>query len=208
MPQSDSEALRAFIDALHAFIAYSKKASELKSEDYADAENLERFLKTRDELIGVIANTRRPALVAGVRVGKTFEKMSDMVNHCQTSCIKHKVLGKSNNHLRLFAKLVKYLRSLSDLVAVAESIETGKSSSHSEPARAQLVLSKTEAAVLSIIKAQPSGQGIQGKEILKELRKKNIHIAESSLRRHILPKLKTCGVTNHPAAGGYLPPKA
>jgi hypothetical protein len=65
-------------------------------------------------------------------------------------------------------------------------------------------LNKTESAVLSIIRGQPKGQGITGKEILKKLREKHINIAYSYLRRHILQKLKNQGVTNHPAAGGYV----
>lgn len=68
-------------------------------------------------------------------------------------------------------------------------------------------LGKTEKAVLAIIKSQPKGNGINGKEIIKKLKDKGILIAESSLRKHILPKLIAGhGVVNHRAAGGYLIP--
>ena len=66
-------------------------------------------------------------------------------------------------------------------------------------------LNRTDRAVLSIIKAQPKGQGVSGKEILKRLKDKHIIIVESTLRKHVLPKLmKHHGVVNHKAAGGYL----
>ena len=75
-----------------------------------------------------------------------------------------------------------------------------------QPAPA-MALTKTEAAVLSIIKAQPKGEGIRAKGIIKELKRRCIQLAESSLRKHVLPKLVTrYGVINHRAAGGYLVP--
>jgi hypothetical protein len=68
-------------------------------------------------------------------------------------------------------------------------------------------LTKTERVALSIIKAQPKGRGISGKEIIAELKRKNIILLESTLRRHILPKLaEHFGVVNQRAAGGYLIP--
>jgi hypothetical protein len=66
-------------------------------------------------------------------------------------------------------------------------------------------LADTESIVLAIIRAQPKGRGIAGKEIIKKLKAKKIQIKESTLRKHILPKLrKHYGVINHRAAGGYL----
>jgi repressor of nif and glnA expression len=61
---------------------------------------------------------------------------------------------------------------------------------------------------LLIIKTQPKGKGINGKGIIKQLKNKGIELAESSLRKHVLPKLKSYGVVNHRAAGGYLIPSA
>jgi hypothetical protein len=56
-------------------------------------------------------------------------------------------------------------------------------------------LSRTEKAVLAIIKAQPKGKGIVGKGIITKLKQKKIELLDSTLRRHILPKLKVhCGV--------------
>jgi hypothetical protein len=61
--------------------------------------------------------------------------------------------------------------------------------------------------VLTIIKKQRRGKGIQGKAIVAALKKKGIELNERTLRRHILPALKQhYGVQNIRAAGGYLIP--
>jgi hypothetical protein len=68
-------------------------------------------------------------------------------------------------------------------------------------------LTATEQKVLDIIKAQPKGKGVIGKFIIKELKRKKIDINETTLRRHILPKLILhFGVRNQRGAGGYLIP--
>jgi hypothetical protein len=68
-------------------------------------------------------------------------------------------------------------------------------------------LKHSEQAVLNIIKNQPKGKGIQGKAIIAALKKKRIDLKETTLRKHILPKLKRFyGVQNIRAAGGYLIP--
>jgi hypothetical protein len=68
-------------------------------------------------------------------------------------------------------------------------------------------LSITDKGVLAIIKRQRRGQGIQGKAIISALRERSIDLKESTLRRHVLPKLRVHGVQNSRAAGGYLVPR-
>jgi hypothetical protein len=59
-------------------------------------------------------------------------------------------------------------------------------------------------AVLSIFQEQPQGKGLTGKEIVVALRKKGIEIADATLRRHCLPKLKELyRIENTPSRGGY-----
>jgi hypothetical protein len=66
----------------------------------------------------------------------------------------------------------------------------------------------TDKAVLDIIKAQPKGKGIKGQTIVKTLEKQGIEIALSTLKRHIIPKLKAShGVVYERARGGYLIPR-
>ena len=73
------------------------------------------------------------------------------------------------------------------------------------PRAARETLSATEKAVLAVIESQPKGQGITSKEIIAKLKKKGVTLANSSLRKHIMPVLKRqCGVVNHRAAGGYM----
>jgi len=75
-----------------------------------------------------------------------------------------------------------------------------------EPERGSAApLTPTERAVLAIIKKQRRGSGIEGKAIITALKKTGIELKETTLRRHIIPKLKKChGVMNTRAAGGYL----
>lgn len=66
-------------------------------------------------------------------------------------------------------------------------------------------LTRTEQAVLAIISNQPKGQGVVGKGIIAKLKQQKIELKESTLRRHILPKLKVHhGVIACRSAGGYL----
>jgi hypothetical protein len=68
-------------------------------------------------------------------------------------------------------------------------------------------LTLTEQTVLEIIRSLPKGEGITAKLIIKKLKAKRIEIVESTLRKHILRKLKEhYGVVNQPGAGGYLIP--
>jgi hypothetical protein len=85
--------------------------------------------------------------------------------------------------------------------------ETPEEGNNLAPEVDQSSLSRTELAVLLIIRDQPSGRGISGKGIIGQLKKRGVEITESSLRRHILPKLmKSHSVVNHRAAGGYFIP--
>lgn len=68
---------------------------------------------------------------------------------------------------------------------------------------AVLPLGPTAQEVLKIIESLTKGQGMTGKEIIAELKKRKMSIKESSLRKHIIPKLKSYGIVNIPSAGGY-----
>src|SRR5262245_41770039 len=48
----------------------------------------------------------------------------------------------------------------------------------------------TDGQVLSIIKAQPKGKGIKGQTIVNKLKRQGIAIALSTLKRHVIAKLK------------------
>jgi hypothetical protein len=68
-------------------------------------------------------------------------------------------------------------------------------------------LKGTAKAALAIIRAQ-KGQGLSAKELAKELERKGIEVVESTLRRHILPKLIPHGIANDRARGGYYDARA
>jgi hypothetical protein len=76
-----------------------------------------------------------------------------------------------------------------------------------EPSPDETHLTATERAMLAIIRIQPKGKGISGKEIIRDLHLKHIALELATLRRHVLPKLcQHFGVINQRAAGGYLIP--
>ena len=66
-------------------------------------------------------------------------------------------------------------------------------------------LSKSERAVLEIIRALPDGEGILGPQILKELGKRGIRsVDQSHLTSRIMPMLKEhYGIANRPNVGYY-----
>jgi hypothetical protein len=63
-------------------------------------------------------------------------------------------------------------------------------------------LGPTARAVLAAIRAG-KGKGLSGKEIVKKLAREGLHVRESTLRRHVLPKLTAHGIRNERARGGY-----
>lgn len=72
------------------------------------------------------------------------------------------------------------------------------------PVDSRQSLTEPEQRVLDLIKAQPSGRGITGKQIVTNLKKLAIELKESTLRRHVLPKLaKHFRVKNQRSRGGY-----
>jgi hypothetical protein len=84
---------------------------------------------------------------------------------------------------------------------------TGQGQRASESSKS-VQLTNTAKTVLAIIKAQPQGKGIKGQSIVNKLDKQGIEIASSTLRRHIIPKLKADhGVIYDRARGGYLIPR-
>ena len=65
-------------------------------------------------------------------------------------------------------------------------------------------LTRTEKATLALLHKT---KGRSAKQLVKELGKKGHTVEESTLRRHILPKLKAhCGVRNVRSMGGYIKP--
>jgi hypothetical protein len=69
-------------------------------------------------------------------------------------------------------------------------------------------LTETERFVLEIIRSQPAGQGIAGKDICIRMRDKPYQtpIAENTLTTHIIPKLKAAGLIESGGPGrGYYP---
>lgn len=84
------------------------------------------------------------------------------------------------------------------LVAYQTFAELDESSSQTHPNR-------TSQAILEILREQPKGKGLNGKEIVSLLAKRGIEISEDTFRRHHVASLKkTHGLVNHPAAGGYM----
>lgn len=65
-------------------------------------------------------------------------------------------------------------------------------------------LSETERRVFEIIDKQPDGEGVTGPEIIELLRRQNFPIEQSTLTKHIIPKLKKArGVRNRRGGVGY-----
>jgi len=68
-------------------------------------------------------------------------------------------------------------------------------------------LTDTERKVLDIIRAQPPGAGVTGKEILAALARQGIDLEQSTLTRHVIPNLKRWhGVRNAGGGRGYFIP--
>jgi hypothetical protein len=66
-------------------------------------------------------------------------------------------------------------------------------------------LTDTEKRVLDLIKSQPQGTGVTGSQIVTTLSNQNYPIEQSTLTRHIIPKLKQWyGVKNRPGVGYYI----
>jgi hypothetical protein len=65
-------------------------------------------------------------------------------------------------------------------------------------------LTDLERTVLKIISDRPKGAGLSGKEIVARLKRFGIDVTESTLRRHVIPQVKSvAGVRNSPSRGGY-----
>jgi hypothetical protein len=66
-------------------------------------------------------------------------------------------------------------------------------------------LTPKEQAVFDIIREQPIGRGIIGKDIIKMAKKRGVTISsENVLTRHIIPKLRPYGVVNAGGGRGYV----
>jgi hypothetical protein len=73
------------------------------------------------------------------------------------------------------------------------------------PADSAPPLTEAEGKVLELIKQQPKGQAITGPEIISSLNKQGFPMEQSTLTRHIIPKLKKgYGVKNRRGVGYYV----
>jgi hypothetical protein len=68
-------------------------------------------------------------------------------------------------------------------------------------------LTDTERSVYKVIASQPRGKGLEGKEIVVKVKNQGVALEETTLRRHVIPRLKALmGVRNSSARGGYYLP--
>jgi hypothetical protein len=66
-------------------------------------------------------------------------------------------------------------------------------------------LTPKERTVFDIIREQPAGCGIIGKDIIKLAKKRGVIISSKNvLTRHIIPKLRPYGVVNASGGRGYV----
>ena len=196
---SDVEALRDYMKAITDFVyAAQGRAEALEPQSVP-------FGQLRIGLLTTISERRQGAFVAGVLAGEAPERMKALLDACYDACARFRPRaegGSGSPWPEMMAVLATRLGELGDLIALAEA-RLGKGTS----AVAKTGLTRTEEAVLSIIKAQPKGKGVNGKGIIKQFKGQGVTLKESSLRKHLLPKLiKHHGVVNHRAAGGYLIP--
>ncbi len=88
--------------------------------------------------------------------------------------------------------------------ATGPATTAGSSAQPCQPGQtAKTPLTDSERRVLELIKGAPDG--IMGPQIVAALSKEGIRLAQSTLTRHIIPKLKARGVKNRRGAGYYLP---
>jgi hypothetical protein len=156
-----------------------------------------------------LRKSSRPGLdtIPGIDFAKMHARQQKDANE-ECGRKKNVVANSCNRALEVAAKVCAQADRADEEASRLSESQAGPSS-HTEKStdeRPDAALSQTQSAVLSIIKAEPKGKGIQAKEIVRKLKGKHIEIAESTLRRHVLPGLKAHGVINHKAAGGYLVP--
>jgi hypothetical protein len=98
------------------------------------------------------------------------------------------------------AAVGEILRLAVALCPPAKQEDTGTIAASSVPP-----LTETGAAVLALIKAQPTGSGITGREIVKVLSERGFPIQQSTLTKHVMPELKKWhGVKNRLGVGYYI----
>ncbi len=202
MPPTDPHAIRAYAEVLTGILSVVREAASDSRPVWTHAESAERF----KSLLLQLRERRQAALVAGVDVGQPIDNMRSLLNNCQVACYGHKRReeqhGSAYAHEFLESNLASCLDELNDLAVLAE--RQAKAPVQVKEGEPKPELNPSATAVLAIIRSQPPGVCIQGKEIIKKMRERKSPISEATLRKHILPKLKSYGVVNHPAAGGYL----
>jgi hypothetical protein len=206
-PPSDQEALRAFVAAVNDFIEFAKGVSDAGTPlgpKYID------LIPRTNLLIQAIQSRRQAAVVAGVHIGEPRRDMDLLLKQCIDLCYGYQNWVREQDpnpkpYPRLTNALAPQLAILQDLIAIAEGGPTPTDARKKDDAAsaAEQALDRTALAVLTILRGLPDGQGIDARAILGRLKGRKIELEESTLRRHVLPKLKPFGLDNHRAAGGY-----
>jgi hypothetical protein len=148
------------------------------------------------------AGSLYPHLLKNIGANETVIRTSDKPAGLVLVDGKLRLVGQPNNWEEVVV--------IADHAKLAQKLKAPEPAAKSRPRNTESKrpgrrLSATERAVLVIIKSQRHGHGIRSKEIIAKLKTDGIEIANSSLRKHILPILKKHhGVINHRAAGGYM----
>jgi hypothetical protein len=135
----------------------------------------------------------RPDLLWAVRLAAAHVNRKDLSNWLQgvlynwdTEALEQRV-GQELSNLR------KYVREKTD----------SRRRRDPRPVIAE-PMSETEKAVFELLTALPAGEALTGSEIISRLGAKGIPIEQSTLTRHIIPKLKEHGVRNRRNVGYYV----
>lgn len=164
----------------------------------------------RGNLFGTVESLKRACLVHGIPLSDRILRELSLAHLTTDDPLPLRDRLRFQKHLNELYPLVHRLEAdelRTKLPAKKTKADAkrqrGKPSSETQSDTSEL--NPTERAVLHIIRSQPKGQGIKARGIITALAKRKIELEETSLRRHILPKLKEHhGVISHRAAGGYL----
>ncbi len=101
-------------------------------------------------------------------------------------------------------QIVQSQRALEHIEAEIQRLEAEQTMARKRPLPP---LSKKEKAVFDLIKHQPEGSALKGGEIISKLDQQGIFLEQSTLTRHIIPKLRERGITNRHGVGYYYDPQ-
>jgi hypothetical protein len=135
---ANHSAIRAYLQTLEDFIAYAREEGEARKS----GRDLSSFNERREVLLAHLRERRRPALVAGVRVGYPVKDMNSLLEECLSACFEHRRKVKKYaaapiegvfDPARVFlaASLVRQMEVLRDLVELArEGCDAGSAMAH------------------------------------------------------------------------------